>query len=65
MAVVADEVAVGCVEVDVFLAVASEGGVPRPEDRELAFHGVCVNSAPLVLAYDMVHRLMKTERTCQ
>ena len=50
MAVVAEEVVVRGVEVDVFLAVASECGVPGSEDRELAFHGVCVDSAPSVFA---------------
>lgn len=61
VAVVGEEVVVGCVEVDIFLAVASEGCVPRSEDRELALHGVDMNSSPCILTYAVVHRLMAAE----
>lgn len=50
MAVVAEEVIVSRVEVDVLLAVASEGGVPWSEHRELTPHSVSVDFALCILA---------------
>ena len=50
MAVVAEEAVVSRVEVDVLLAVASEGCIPGSEHRELTLHSVDVNLIPCARA---------------
>ena len=52
MAVAGKEVVMACTKVNVFISLASEDGVPRSKDGELASYGVCVDT-PL-LAYSPI-----------